>query len=293
MLLPHDVRTGEALVRPAQRLEPCLSEVLEREPVPLLRLPCDPIADSELVPAHELHSLGRALAALCAHPRITPRILGWVGGWPLWALKVSTASPRLRVVVTAGIHGVEPAGPAAVVLFLEELLAAPLRHEGVELLVLPLVNPVGYHSRVRGNADHVDLNRAFGAVDEVPREVALVRTALDEGPFDLGVDLHSSRSSGRRGWFSLHRGALALLGPAMRRFGERYPILGESTERYVLDAPGVLRSANRGTLKDHLADRGVRWAVTIEAPAAMAYPTQVVGSADILHTLLETALALG
>ncbi len=79
----------------------------------------------------------------------------------------------------------------------------------------------------------------------------------------------------------------------MRSFGARYPILCESTDRYVLDADGVLRSSNRGTLKDYLADDcSVRWSVTIEAPAAMPYASQVRGSADVVETLVATAREL-
>jgi hypothetical protein len=279
----HEPRTSEAVVLPharheAHRLEiwpePTRLEALRHEgrrhepdgpsvpgtvvPLPLSRLP------DALVPPNDLAAFERRVGTLALHSTVAARRLGWVAGWPLHALRLpALRTPRLRVVVTAGVHGIEPAGPAAVLLFLEQLLAAPLRHEGVEVTALPLVNPVGYHARTRGNAERIDLNRSFGLPSGAPREVELVRAGLAAERFDLGIDLHSSRSSGERGWFALHRGSLELLAPAMRRFGEAFPILCEGTDRYVLESPGVLRSSNQGTLKDFLADNGARWAVTI------------------------------
>jgi hypothetical protein len=262
-----------------------------QQPARVAQLPARPVLVDDLVPPHDLSAFEARLAAVTGRGCLQVERLGWVGGWPLHVVRWGARSPRLRVLVSAGVHGIEPAGPAAVLLFLEQMLDAPEQYADVEVTAIPLVNPVGYHARTRGNADRVDLNRAFTGRPGVPREVALLRDVLG-GPFDLGIDLHSSRSSGMRGYFALHRDALDLLAPAMRRFGERYPLLCEGTDRYVLDTDGVLRSSNNGTLKDYLADTGVRWAVTIEAPVLTPYPSQVRGSADVVHTLIATARAL-
>ncbi len=308
MSLSHEPRASEALAHlPLRHPEPLRHDAWHephrhetaRHPVAaaaVLPLPsARPAELEELVPANDLASLERRVGLLAVRPGVRVRRLGWVAGWPLHALRVRpcAAPVTLRVVVTAGVHGIEPAGPAAVMLLVEQMLATPERFGGIELTAVPLVNPVGYHTRTRGNADRLDLNRSFGSGASVPREVALVRGVLAEGPYHLGVDLHSSRSSGERGYFALHRDALDLVAPAMRRFGARWPILCESTDRYVLDAAGVLRSSNRGTLKDFLADDcGVRWSVTIEAPAAAPYASQVRGSADVVETLIGTAREL-
>ena len=257
---------------------------------PATQVPPRPVVVEDLVSPNDIAGLDRQIDKLTMRG-VCSRRLGWIGGRPLCALSIAAAKPTLRVVVTAGVHGIEPAGPAAVLLFLEQVLQQPRYYDGVEITAVPLVNPVGYHTRSRGNADRVDLNRAFTDDAVVPREVALLRNVLQATRYDLGVDLHSSRSSGRRGYFTLHRDALDLLAPAMQHFGERYPVLGESTERYAFDAKGVFRSSNRGTLKDYFADSGVRWAVTVESPASLPYAAQVCGTADIIHTLIATALA--
>ena len=296
---PAESTKSPALVR-GRRLEelrPDAAPMAEldapRARVERLRIVHVPAARS-FVPPNDPPELVRRLEALAASPDIEMRELGRVGGWPLYALRLRArgTSRPLRVILTAGVHGVEPAGPAAVVAVVEQMIAQPELHMDLDLTTVPLVNPLGYQARVRGNGQRVDLNRAFTDALDAPPEVVLVRQVLRAAPYDVGIDLHSSRSAGQRGYFALHRDALDLLGPAFSRFGVRYPILSESTERYTVEGPGILRSSNCHTLKDYLSDRGVRWAVTIEAPAAIAYESQVYGSTEIVHLLVEVAREL-
>jgi predicted deacylase len=243
-----------------------------------------------LLPAHDLAGLQARVAALACCPGARLEELGRIGEWPLVALHLASDRARasaLRVLVTAGVHGVEPAGPAAALLFASRTLAEMGRLAGVAVSVVPLVNPFGYRRQVRGNAAGVDLNRSFSDDPAAPLEVQLLRRLLRRDAFDLGVDLHSSRSAGERGFFALHRNASEVLRPAMRRFAERYPVLTEGTDRYELEDVGVLRSCNQGTVKDYLGACGTRWAVTIEAPAVWPYDAQVIGSADVIEVLIE------
>jgi predicted deacylase len=227
---------------------------------------------------------------LAARHPLARRRAGWVGGSPLEVLRLTCpAGPRLRVVVTAGVHGVEPSGPAAALMLVERWLQDPASYRGLELTVLPLVNPVGFRRQTRGNGGQIDLNRSFTDAPAVPLEVRLLRGILRKGGFHLGIDLHASRSVGERGVFALHRGSADLLLPAMRRFAEKHPILRESTDLYALEGDGVLRSDNVGTIKDYLHQHGARWATTIEVPAAWTYERQVQASVDVVETLVETA----
>jgi hypothetical protein len=248
-----------------------------------------------IVGCYDYSALALRICRLAQRPEVSVTRLGASDGWPLDVLQLRTrgAGRRpLRVLVSAGVHGIEPSGPGAALLAMERLLADQDRFTNLELTVLPLVNPVGYRARRRGNADNLDLNRWFFDVADVPVEVMLTRPVLGGCRFDLGIDLHASRSVGERGFFALHRSAAVVLGPAMHRLRERYPILSESTNRYTLEAPGVLRSENTGTVKDYLALSGTRWAMTIEAPAVWPYERQVLGSADLVLELVEEARRL-
>ncbi len=260
-------------------------------PRPRLAL-AEPTGRDAILGCHDYGGFAERLLRLRERAGLTVRRLGMSDGGPLDVIRLSTARSgrrALRVLLSAGVHGIEPSGPGAALLAVSRLLAAPERYPDVELTVLPLVNPAGYRAQRRGNGDGLDLNRHFVDDDEVPHEVLLSRAVLAGGPFDLGIDLHASRSVGERGFFALHREATAVLVPAMRNFGERYPILRESTGRYILESPGVLRSENRGTVKDYLADKGTRWSMTIEAPAVWPYERQVEGNAEIVLKLIEAA----
>jgi protein MpaA len=83
------------------------------------------------------------------------RVVGTsVQGRPIVAHRVG--SGRLRVVVIGVIHGDEDAG-----LAITDLLQRTVPPSGVELWIVPTMNPDGTALGVRGNANRVDLNRNF------------------------------------------------------------------------------------------------------------------------------------
>ncbi|MBK9989229.1 MAG: hypothetical protein IPP19_00455 [Verrucomicrobia bacterium] len=55
----------------------------------------------------------------------------------------------IRLGIFAGLHGDEPAGPDALVIFLTELLRDPSRARGYELYIYPVTNPTGYEDDTR------------------------------------------------------------------------------------------------------------------------------------------------
>ena len=83
------------------------------------------------------------------------RVIGTsVQGRPIVAHRVGTG--RLRVVVVGVIHGDEDAG-----LAITDLLQRAVPPAGVELWIVPTMNPDGTALGIRGNANRVDLNRNF------------------------------------------------------------------------------------------------------------------------------------
>jgi len=83
------------------------------------------------------------------------RVVGTsVQGRPIVAHRVG--SGRLRVVVIGVIHGDEDAG-----LAITDLLQRTVPPSGVELWIVPTMNPDGTALGIRGNANRVDLNRNF------------------------------------------------------------------------------------------------------------------------------------
>jgi protein MpaA len=79
-----------------------------------------------------------------------------VDGRPIVAVRSGGADPALRVVVFGCIHGDETAG-----MRVARRLIAAGAPRGVELWVVPTLNPDGVAADTRGNAHGVDLNRNF------------------------------------------------------------------------------------------------------------------------------------
>ncbi|MGE9269041.1 MAG: M14 family metallopeptidase [Verrucomicrobiales bacterium] len=106
-------------------------------------------------------------------------------GLPMPALKREGREADVPcVLLSAGMHGDEPAGPLAV---LEWLRAGP--EEGIFWLVTPLINPSGLVAGTRENARGLDLNRSYEEV-ELP-EIAAQLAWLDrQRAPDYFVALH-------------------------------------------------------------------------------------------------------
>ena len=81
-------------------------------------------------------------------------------GRPIVAVQIQD-SPHRPVIAIGSIHGDESMGLEVV----ERLRNSPDIPEGLNLWVIPTVNPDGLAASVRGNARGVDLNRNFATDD--------------------------------------------------------------------------------------------------------------------------------
>ncbi len=100
-------------------------------------------------------------------------------------LSPPVAGAPLRVYLSTGIHGDEPAGPLAMLRLLQENRWPP----SLNLTVCPCLNPVGFVLNCRQNDHGVDLNREYlkPAAEEILAHVAW----LERQPkFDLCLLLH-------------------------------------------------------------------------------------------------------
>lgn len=121
-------------------------------------------------------------------PNLELDTLGEVNGCPIYRLVFGSVSHvKCKVLITAGLHGDEPAGPEAVLQFLHEYDAA--RYDNFRFLILPCINPFGYVHDTRENETGIDLNRVF-EVDNPPEEARLVKSAVAGERFDFAIDFH-------------------------------------------------------------------------------------------------------
>jgi hypothetical protein len=89
------------------------------------------------------------------------------------------------VVISAGVHGDEPAAPWALLSIVRDgLLDARFAYR-----IWPCLNPSGYVAETRANAEGNDVNRSFSRGGTTP-EARAVLTANRDRRFILALDMH-------------------------------------------------------------------------------------------------------
>jgi hypothetical protein len=110
-----------------------------------------------------------------------------------YALPTEHASRPLRLLLTAGIHGDEPAGVFALYRY---MLSLSLREIPIEVYAFPCVNPIGALRYSRLSSAHFDLNRQMTRNSIAPEVRALVSTLEKmDISFDAAFDLHEDNPS--------------------------------------------------------------------------------------------------
>jgi len=95
-----------------------------------------------------------------------------------------------RIYISTGIHGDEPAGPLAV----RRLLQDNKWPTGIDLWLMPCLNPGGFRLNRRENAEGIDLNREY--LEPKAEETVAHITWLKQQPFfDLSLCLHDDWES--------------------------------------------------------------------------------------------------
>ena len=105
-------------------------------------------------------------------------------------LSLRTPHSALRIYISAGIHGDEPAGPLAALRLLQENHWPP----DAELWLLPCLNPVGFVLNLRENDARKDLNRDYRHL-ETGEVTAHIRWLERQPDFDVCFCLHEDWES--------------------------------------------------------------------------------------------------
>ena len=95
------------------------------------------------------------------------------------------AAQRPLVVIAAGVHGDEPAGPWA----LYSLLTGGLLDPAFRYALWPCTNPSGYAAGTRVSAEGIDINRTFSLPPRSP-EAATIGSVNQRERAVLSLDLH-------------------------------------------------------------------------------------------------------
>jgi murein peptide amidase A len=194
----------------------------------------------------------------------------------------------VRIGIFAGIHGDEPAGTAALLLFLSSLLRNPAKAAGYELFAYPTVNPVGLERGTRGNCSGLDLNREFWRGSRQP-EIAIIESELRERRFNGLIALHADDScEGTYGYSHGNTMEDSLLKPALIAAEEVLP----RDKRASIDGfhahEGVIADCYQGILAPPPDQTPRPFNLIFETPAKASLNLQAAAHVAALDAILAT-----
>ena len=193
----------------------------------------------------------------------------------------------IRLGIFAGLHGDEPSGPEALVIFLTELLRDPSCARGYELSIYPVANPTGYEDGTRHNRAGKDLNREFWR-DSVEPEVRILEAELEANRFYGIISLHADDTcTGLYGYAHDRLLNEALLRPALAASEQILP----RDQRPMIDGwsakDGVINQCFCGVLAAPPDQRPQPFDVIFETPALEPLDVQAQAAAVALQTILD------
>lgn len=198
----------------------------------------------------------------------------------------------IRLGIFAGIHGDEPEGARAAVLFLKLLDLVPELATGYSITVYPVCNPTGFEDNTRFNSNGKDLNREFWK-NTVEPEVKLLQTELQTRSFDGIIALHTDDTS--EGFYGYARGATLtkhLIEPALEAAAKLLPRDSRGTIDGFRARNGIIFDCYEGVLSAPPKIRPRPFEIILESPDSP--PTYVKDAAFVaaLQSILVEYRAL-
>lgn len=250
-------------------------------------------------------SLYKKLYRIAAEKKLWLRVLGEVGPYPMWYVSnhgSHTNHPRL--LITAGFHGEEIAGPIALIQWLE--LFDPNLYKKVNLSFIPIVNPIGFNKRKRYNDKNEKTNCGFCHPESGDR------------PSQEGIILLKNaqllRAASRHGFLSLHEDVTTdkfylytfereqeptnftyVIRDVLGSFFTT-PLHGETVTtdtnggKSTVVENGIVYKLCDGSFEDFLFHEGTLRAVVTETPGMCSLNTRIRANATIITEFIELSL---
>ena len=195
----------------------------------------------------------------------------------------------LRLYLSAGIHGDEPAGPLAML----QLIRENQWPAGVDLWLCPCLNPSGFPLNRRENAQGIDLNRQYLHVESAETRVH-IDWLLRQPQFDAALCLHEDWESGGFYLYELNPDSRPSHAEGViRRVAEVCPIdLAELIEARPARG-GIIRPSPDPKSRPHwpeafwLLAHKTRHSYTLEAPSDFLLSTRVAALVTAVRTIVE------
>lgn len=200
----------------------------------------------------------------------------------------SKSSHPIKIFLSSGVHGDEPAGVEAVMRFLESDNSNLLNK--FEFFILPCLNPYGYSRNVRWNSEGLDINRTFE--NNLSMEAVLVKTLLADKQFDLSVDFHEDWEYRGFYLFEISKDNLDLGKEIISKLDCNCEIKKEAMIDGFINNNGVIRldceEFGERVMALYLANNHVQHSITLETPTQWDFDKRVLTHLESLSIILES-----
>lgn len=248
--------------------------------------------------AHDYDLFMARIREISAHRGYVARSLGTPFEDPLLHLTPVLPRPEKqpRLLVAAGFHGYEIAGPWGILHFLESAPDTLLADAAVEFL--PAVNPWGFRHNTRWNRWGQDPNDGYcpplGRGISVEGRILMshkaeILRAARHGALMLHGDLDEKTFYLYSYEFSTHptsfTTALAEAGAAF------FPMATESHRYGDAMKDGIIYCRHDGSFEDWLFRTGIPFVATTEVPGQVDFDLRVLANAALIEQFVRGALA--
>ena len=107
--------------------------------------------------------------------------------YPIYFLKNEEKDHKKSVLITAGIHGSEPASVLATIKFMNDFEKDFGSY--FNITIFPCLNPFGLSKYVRENGHNENINRSFIA-EKVTSEAYILANAMGGHYYDMAINVH-------------------------------------------------------------------------------------------------------
>lgn len=245
-------------------------------------------------PSNDLAAFGREWDLLARQRGFTTSTLGEVLGHAVWmGHRPAVQAHAPRVMISAGFHGEEPAGPWGVLALLRD--APDTLLDQVHLSVLPLVNSTGFAKGLRLNARGENPNRGFGAhagTDRLSAEGALLvqhashlLPAARDGLYCGHEDQEQSHTYLYT--FEPNKPPGAFSQGLIETGGQWFPVAPDGDIEGDMVRGGLVHNKYDGSFESWCSEQGTRVAVCAETPCKQPFERRVQAQAALMARFIQ------
>jgi hypothetical protein len=231
------------------------------------------------------------LVRVCIDRHLTLVPLGKTGRQVMWMVKNRTTRNR-HLLIVAGTHGEEIAGPLGILSFLESA-SIDILHQ-CELSIIPVVSPIAFGKR---RNSYIKPNCGF--VQEVPDRLSIEGKVLDRNmPLlitasrDGLLNLHETADETR--WYLYLMGENWGVARDLVHVGKKYfeviaegEPMREPRSQRAMAWNGIVHNCLDGSLDHRLWIEGCPVAITTETPGLKPLTKRVECNSELIKTFIE------